>query len=217
LLRIELTSNWRIKAQTVMVAHAETKMDPYSTALSFFRAFMVHLAAVGDAFPSYATSVSSGSVILKHTARDFGLGRDARIFNRMSVSPLDPQIIFGDEKGLQLSRDGGETWTTLSKPPGRVIDLATSATDVNTLYTATQAGLFISNDGGSNWKPLLGGQPVSMIEVTPDGFLYAFVIGRGVVRSAEEPLSFEELGLVSDGDSAWHWHVSGDPRVHGKR
>jgi hypothetical protein len=100
-------------------------------------------------------------------------------------------------------------------PPGKVIDLAPSAMDVNTIYAATQKGLFISNDGGNRWRQLLGGQPVSMIEVTLDRILYAFVVGRGVVRSAEESLRFteEEFGLDA---FVWHWHVAGNPNIREK-
>lgn len=48
---------------------------------------------------------------------------------------------------------------------------------------------------------------MSLVEVTPDGTLYAFVIGRGLVRSAEEPLNFAEIGNDFGGGYFLHFAV----------
>ncbi|WP_230534653.1 WD40/YVTN/BNR-like repeat-containing protein, partial [Microvirga roseola] len=128
-------------------------------------------------------------------------------FHQMTVSPADPNTIYGSYKGLQISRDAGKTWTVVGSTPDKLIDLAASARDADTLYAATEDGLLISKDAGKTWKPQLEGAPVSLVEVTPDGTLYAFVIGRGLVRSAEEPLNFAELGNDFGGGYLLHLAV----------
>jgi photosystem II stability/assembly factor-like uncharacterized protein len=130
-------------------------------------------------------------------------------FHQMTVSPADPTTIYGSYEGLQISRDGGKTWTVVGRTPEKLIDLAASARSADTLYAATETGLLISADAGKTWKPLFQGAPVNLVEVTPDGTLYAFVIGRGLLRSAEEPLDFAELG--EDFGGGFLLHLTANP------
>ena len=118
-------------------------------------------------------------------------------FHQMTISPVDPSTIYGAFRGLQLSRDGGRTWTVAAPEPEKLIDLAASAKSSDALYAATEAGLFLSKDAGKVWRPILEGAPVSLVEVTSDGTLYAFVIGRGLVRAAEDDLTFTTVSDVS--------------------
>jgi hypothetical protein len=191
-------------------------MGPFFISLAVAGAFAVLLATVSVGIDSDAATVSSGSEPLRHTQPRPALDRNGTPpFNRMTASPVDPDIVYSEYNGLQVSRNGGATWSAMGNPPGKIIDLAPSATDVNTVYAATQKGLFISKDGGNTWKPLLDGQPVSMIEVTLDRIVYAFVVGRGVVRSVEDPLSFNDEGFDLDA-FVWHWHVVADPNIREK-
>jgi len=128
-------------------------------------------------------------------------------FHQMTVSPADPNTIYGSYGGLQISRDAGKTWKIVGPTPDKLIDLSASAKSADTLYAATESGLLVSRDAGKSWKPVLEGAPVSLIEVTPEATLYAFVIGRGLVRSAEQPLSFTELGGGFGGDYLLHLAV----------
>jgi photosystem II stability/assembly factor-like uncharacterized protein len=130
-------------------------------------------------------------------------------FHQVTVSRADPKTIYGAYRGLQASRDGGQTWTMAGPAPDRLISLTASARNADTLYAATETGLLISTDAGKSWKPLLQGSPVTLVEVTPDGALYAFVVGRGLVRSAEEPLTFTTLG--NDFGGGFLQHLAVDP------
>jgi photosystem II stability/assembly factor-like uncharacterized protein len=114
-------------------------------------------------------------------------------FHQMTVSAADPMTIYGSYGGLQISRDAGRTWKLVGPGPEKLIDLAASAQRADTLYAATEAGLLISIDAGATWRPLLEGSPVTLVEVTPDGTLYAFVIDRGLVHATEGSPSFETL------------------------
>jgi photosystem II stability/assembly factor-like uncharacterized protein len=130
-------------------------------------------------------------------------------FHQMAVSPADPNTIYGAYGGLQVSRDAGKTWRLVGSTPDKLIALSASAKSADMLYAATEAGLLVSKDGGKTWDALLQGTPVSLVEVTPDGTLYAFVINRGLVRSAEEPVNFTDLG--ADFGSGFLLHLTADP------
>lgn len=115
-------------------------------------------------------------------------------FHQMDVSKADPDVIYGVYRGLQVSRDGGHTWRMVGPAPEGLIDLAASAVDPDTLFAATEEGLWASADGGSTWE-LFGfrGQPVTVIETTEDGHLYAFVVGAGLLRGEEGSPTWETL------------------------
>lgn len=129
-------------------------------------------------------------------------------FHQMTVSPAEPQTIFGAYGALQVSHDAGKTWEVVGPLPDRLIDLAASATDAATLYAATESGLLVSGDAGATWEPIIEGAPVSMIEVAPNGTVYAFVVGRGLVSSAEDPLDFQTLS--SDWGDLYLLHLAID-------
>ncbi len=130
-------------------------------------------------------------------------------FHQMTVSPANPQTIYGTHRGLQVSRDAGKTWAIIGPGPEGLIDLAASAKNPDTLYAATQSGLLVSMDAGKSWKPLVQGTAVSLVEVTPEGTLYAFLLGRGLVKAGEPPVGLETLSN-SFGDG-YLLHLAADP------
>lgn len=130
-------------------------------------------------------------------------------FHQMDVSPADPLVIYGVFGGLQVSRDGGKTFEVAGQPPQGLVALAASAASASRIYGATQIGLMVSDDGGATWRALaFSGQPVSMIATGPEGALYAYVVGSGLMRATEvqpetwSPLSTDpriQLHLAIDG------------------
>lgn len=58
------------------------------------------------------------------------------------------------------------------------------------------------------------GAPVSLVEVTPDGAVYAFVLGQGLVRSGEPPAGFETVSNAFG--EAYLLHLAGDPADPGR-
>ncbi len=107
-----------------------------------------------------------------------------------------------------MSRDAGRTWAVVGPTPERLIDLAASAKDAETLYAATEGGLLVSKDAAKSWTPVTEGAPVSLVEVTPDGTVYAFVIGSGLMRAEEDSLAFVRLGGPGDD---YFLHLAADP------
>ncbi|ANT50008.1 hypothetical protein A6B35_08750 [Mesorhizobium amorphae CCNWGS0123] len=135
-------------------------------------------------------------------------------FHQMTVSSADPQVLYGAYGALQVSRDAGKTWSVVGPLPEKLIDLAASAKDADTIYAATEGGLSVSRNGGLTWETVVDGAPVSLVEVTADGSVYAFVVGRGLVRSAEAALDF---ALLSSGLSdRILLHLAVDPADKGR-
>lgn len=117
-------------------------------------------------------------------------------FHQMSVSPAEPETIYGAYGELQVSHDGGKSWAIAGPLPERLIDLAASTFRGQMLYAAKETGLSVSHDGGVSWQTLIDEAPVTMVDTAPDGTLYAFVMGRGLVSAKEEVFDF---GTVSSG------------------
>jgi len=112
-------------------------------------------------------------------------------FHQMDASGADPNVIFGVSGGLQMSRDGGRTWTVVGTAPEGTIDLSASAKSVTTVYAATRRGIYGSVDNGRSWAPaytLL--KTATMVQVASDKMLYAFLPGIGLIRTSEPPISW---------------------------
>ena len=110
-----------------------------------------------------------------------------------------------------MSRDGGESWEVVGPAPQGLIDLAASSTGPATLYAATQGGLLRSEDGGKAWEDAYWlRQPATMVHATPDGTVYAFVAGTGLIRTAEPTLSWQTVSQDGFG-GAYPLHFAVDP------
>jgi len=115
-------------------------------------------------------------------------------FHQMDVSRVDPDLMYGVFRGLQVSGDGGKSWTIMAKAPLKLFDLSASANDRKTLYAATQKGLLISRDRGKSWSPAHFNQsPASLVQTSGDGSVYAFIGGLGLLRSPDDSMKWERL------------------------
>jgi photosystem II stability/assembly factor-like uncharacterized protein len=132
-------------------------------------------------------------------------------FHQMDVSPADPKTIYGSYGELQVSRDGGQSWAVAGTPPTSLIALAASSLKADQLYAATKQGLYVSADAGAGWQPLgFAGEVVSTVKVGPDGSLFAFVLGRGLMKASESKP--DEWTLLSNGFAeAIPLHIAIDP------
>lgn len=130
-------------------------------------------------------------------------------FHEMDVSKADPEVVYGVFRGLQRSIDGGRTWARVAPAPEGIIDLAASSSDRDRVYAATRRGLLVSTDGGREWRPAHeSGRPVTMVDVTPEGAIHAFVVGRGLVRAMEPGLEWTDLGEGPGGGVVLHLAVA---------
>jgi len=114
-------------------------------------------------------------------------------FHALTISPVDPQRIYGMFRGLQVSRDGGQSWSMGTLPAG-VRALAGSSLSADTLYAATDKGLKISPDGGQRWRPAMMMQlPATLAHVAADGQAYTFLVGKGLMSVQESERGWQPL------------------------
>ncbi len=134
-------------------------------------------------------------------------------FHAMTVSIADPSVIYGLDRRLQVSRDGGRSWTVGKPPPKDTFDLAASALDPDRLYAAARGGLWVSRDGGESWRAAgLWRRPATLVQATPGGRLYAFVYGIGLVVAREPDLKWRTLADAFGNRYLLHLAVDpGDP------
>lgn len=111
-------------------------------------------------------------------------------FHAMALGLEDANIIYGIDENLQVSKDGGLSWSIIGEAPDQVFDMAVSSKSDRTLFVAAMEGLLRSDDGGRTWKsahPMR--QPATMVHVDGNGAVHAFLYGTGLMVSpdGEEP------------------------------
>lgn len=135
-------------------------------------------------------------------------------FHQIDVSKSDPKVIYGSYGDLQRSDDSGRTWRLVGKSPDGLIAIAASARSADTLYAATQRGLLVSRDGGRQWSPAFGTrQTATMVHVSPNGVIHAFIVGRGLVRASEPDLAWQVIGNGIGRDVILHFASAPDGQV----
>ena len=76
-------------------------------------------------------------------------------FHSITVSPVDPNLIYGwHQTSLQRSLDGGTTWELVRSNVPQVVSLHADTEDENKLYAVTVAGILKSEDRGERWNPV---------------------------------------------------------------
>ena len=114
--------------------------------------------------------------------------------------------------GLFKSTDGGASWIQLGSgyPPGpasnasilfsqRITVVIVDPANTETVYLGSSAGLFVSTDGGFNWKqgvaPAGDVRTLALDTTSPAGarILYAGVSGVGVVQSTNGGLNWTTI------------------------
>ncbi|MBI1802173.1 MAG: hypothetical protein HYR71_11165, partial [Chloroflexi bacterium] len=90
-------------------------------------------------------------------------------------------------------------WQSLSMPSGgRVAALAMAPDDPNTLLAATDAGVYLSRDGGARWSENSRGLPtpdILTVAISPANPSYYYAGGlRGLFRSRDRGQTWERVG-----------------------
>jgi len=120
-----------------------------------------------------------------------------RLFLRaIEVHPTNPDIAyvgisaFSVHGGVYKTTDGGVTWTQMN---GETEETSLPTIPVNAVsiyeknpaivFAGTDVGVYMSRDGGLNWKPYGDGLPnvvIDHMKITHDNILYAATHGRGM-------------------------------------
>lgn len=129
-------------------------------------------------------------------------------FHALTSSPANPDVLYGLFKGIQTSRDGGNTWEFVGPAPETTIDLSGSASSEQLLFAATGSGLFRTEDGGRTWMRQGPASPVTMVETGADSSLYAFFAGAGLFAADATGWNWTVLNEDLAGREFLHMAVS---------
>jgi len=106
----------------------------------------------------------------------------------------------GPDDGLYRSDDSGGTWTNVGNLPGtnkRFYGIQTHPSDGQTVFAATNLGLYVSHSMGTNLQPLgnLPAGAVCSIVVNPENgdIIYAVVQNNGLYKSTNGGTTFSLL------------------------
>ncbi len=116
----------------------------------------------------------------------------------LAVHPSDSELLYigySDAPGVSLlkSSDGGRHWQPAtgtgqieSLPAAAARSIVIDPSHSNTLYVATEVGVYVSHDGGATWNQFSAGLPfmgVSELALhQPTNTLYASTMGRGMYK-----------------------------------
>jgi len=118
-------------------------------------------------------------------------------FHSLAFSPNQPgTVLFGHHGGVQMSRDGGETWDSLIDEPGRdAMNLVYDPFNPETLYMAGHDVFMKSEDGGARWT--------SVASNLPSLDLHTFAASPSVANRLYTVPAGSGLYASDDGGAAW--------------
>ena len=140
-------------------------------------------------------------------------------FHAMTVSPVNPNLIYGWYHGnVQRSQDGGKTWEIVNRGTLMVF-LTADMKDENIVYAASPQGqgILVSKDKGSTWqqhsKDLAGGQ-VSTLAINPQNpqNMLSFSEKLGLAKSKDTGVIWEKINATFDGEILFIAFDKQDPK-----
>lgn len=124
-------------------------------------------------------------------------------FHAMSVSPVNPDLIYGLYGDIQMSLDGGKSWVVGGPAPEQTIDIAAGQAE-GQLFAGTADGLLESSNHGASWSRVgPAGVPVTAVQVESEGLLYAYYVGAGLLRRSGDG-KWEEISVPVKEDAILH-------------
>lgn len=126
-------------------------------------------------------------------------------YHSMTVSMVNPELVYGYYGNLQRSVDGGKTWE-VAKGTIQPISLSSDPVKENVVYAATQSGVMVSEDKADTWRSLslqLDGAAASLIAFHPANeyaLTYSLKLG-GMGKSTDGGKTWERLNENFGGEA----------------
>ena len=99
------------------------------------------------------------------------------VFGQIRVDPTDENTIYTLGIGLNVSRDGGKTFTRLRGTHGDHHGLWIDPAKPATIYSANDGGFYLSDDAGKSWNYARAAGGVQFYNVTLDSSTPAWAYG----------------------------------------
>jgi photosystem II stability/assembly factor-like uncharacterized protein len=222
----EFRFNWR--APLVMSPH-----NPQTLYLG--GNFLFQTVDGGQRWKIISPDLSTNDPVKWNAEKPGGLTRDATgaethcSITAISESPLVPGLVWAgtDDGNLQVTRDGGATWTNVRKnvsdvPEGTwVSSVEASHFDAGTAYVTFdghrsgdfRSWMFKTTDGGATWTNLSAGFPQRVSPASPHG--HSLYVVREGLRNPNLLFAGSEFAVFIslDGGKTWKYFINGLPTV----
>ncbi len=99
------------------------------------------------------------------------------VFGQIRVDPKDDKTIYTLGLALNVSRDGGKTFTPVRGPHGDHHGLWIDPANSSVLYNANDGGIYTSSDAGATWKFAVSAGGSQFYNVTVDDSAPAWAYG----------------------------------------
>jgi photosystem II stability/assembly factor-like uncharacterized protein len=164
---------------------------------------------------SHVQTTANATAGINASWADRSGGLPPRFVKQIAVDPNNPHTayvtfsgfsgFFGDQKGHVFKTvSGGTSWTDISGnlPNIPVNDVVIDPDSVDTLYVATDIGVFITSNGGTTWSTLSNGLPRVIVNGLkfhhPTRTLRASTYGRGIWDLIVPPPKKRKGQIISD-------------------
>ncbi|HXI13358.1 MAG TPA: hypothetical protein VNM92_12060 [Thermoanaerobaculia bacterium] len=118
-----------------------------------------------------------------------------------SIAANRQSVYLADEKGIERSGDGGQTWEIVT--PRKATHLAVSKGSPETVYANLSYVLSKSSDGGRSWKPAEVGLPRDFY-YGPPGYVYTRVLETdGEAPAVAYVATPDGLFVTNDAGESW--------------
>ena len=199
-IEITFDTPWRLYLPThqgVFLVGPEGIAERISAQSKDFRSFAKHPRFSGVFYGGVSTPSGMDRGLMKSNdgaktwMRLSGVAEPPVTFDRLTISPADPRVLYGLHRGLYVSRDGGRSWSARVHPAGRIFSVAASSLDGDVVYAATDEGVMQSADAGKSWQSAQAADSAAtMVHVTPQGTIYTYSVGQGLMRATEPSLDW---------------------------
>lgn len=136
------------------------------------------------------------------------------VFGQIRVDPKDDKTIYTMGLGLNVSHDGGKSFSTIRGPHGDHHGLWIDPDNPSTLYSANDGGVYLSSDAGATWKFAVSAGGAQLYDVTVDNSTPAWAYGsiqdvgsrRGKIdlTSGRDRIPALEWTMAPGGEGSFH-------------
>ena len=122
------------------------------------------------------------------------------VFGQVRADPNHPDVVYTLGLGLNVSRDGGRTFSRINGTHGDHHGLWIDPKDSSTLYSANDGGVYLSTDGGKSWKFAVSAHATQFYDVELDTALpfhaYGSIQDIGSMRGVVDVRTSRDIHAV---------------------
>jgi hypothetical protein len=149
----------------------EGERDAYRRPIMESRIKAAEVYRTDDKGKSWRKVSDSTDFMLQHS------GTYGWVFGQIRVDPKDENTVYTMGLGLNVSRDGGKTFTTIRGTHGDHHGLWIDPANPSVLYNVNDGGFYLSQDAGKTWKFAVSAGGSQFYNVSLDPSTPAFAYG----------------------------------------